>query len=127
MKKILLVDDNIMMRRLIIHLFRNENIEIDEASDGREGLDKISTKVYDLVITDIIMPGMEGIAMIIEARKNHPDLKIVAISGSKPYYLYVAKKLGVVAVFSKPLNQHHFYDKIKKIPQFQPVSVHQAS
>ncbi len=92
-----MVDDNIMMRRLIINLFRNENLEFDEASDGREGLDKISTKVYDLVITDIIMPGMEGIEMIREAKKHHPNLKIIAISGSKPYYLYVAKKLGVEA------------------------------
>jgi two-component system, NtrC family, nitrogen regulation response regulator NtrX len=127
MKKILLVDDNVMMRRLIINLFRNENLEIDEASDGQEGLDKISTKIYDLVITDIVMPGMEGIEMIIEAKKHHPNLKIIAISGSKPYYLYVAKKLGVEAVFSKPLNQHHFYDKVNNVLQFQPVRIFQAS
>jgi two-component system nitrogen regulation response regulator NtrX len=127
MKKILLVDDNIMMRRLIINLFRNENLEIDEASDGREGLDKLSTKVYDLVITDIIMPGMEGIEMIMEAKKHHPNLKIIAISGSKPYYLYVAKKLGVEAVFNKPLNQHQFYDKVKNVLQFQPVRINLAS
>jgi YesN/AraC family two-component response regulator len=127
MKKILLVDDNMMMRRLIINLFRNENIEIDEASDGREGLDKISTRVYDLVITDIIMPVMEGTEMIREAKKHHPNLKIIAISGGKPYYLYVAKKLGVEAVFNKPLNQHHFYDKVKNLLQFQPVRICQAS
>lgn len=127
MKKILLVDDNVMMRRLIMNLFRNENLEIDEASDGQEGLDKISTKLYDLVITDIIMPGMEGIEMIREAKKHHPNLKIIAISGSKPYYLYVAKKMGVDAVFNKPLNQHHFYDKVKNVLQFQPVRIFQES
>jgi len=127
MKKILLVDDNIMMRRLIVHLFRNEKIEIDEASDGREGLNKISTNIYDLVITDIVMPGMEGIEMIIEVKRNLPNLKIVAISGSKPYYLYVAKKLGVEAVFNKPLNQHLFYDKIKNIIQYEPLGIYQAS
>jgi len=127
MKKILLVDDNIMMRRLIVHLFRNEKIEIDEASDGREGLNKISTNIYDLVITDIVMPGMEGIEMIIEIKRNHPNLKIVAISGSKPYYLYVAKKLGVEAVFNKPLNQHLFYDKVKNIIQYEPLGIYQAS
>jgi len=127
MKKILLVDDNVMMRRLIMNLFCNENLEFDEASDGREGLDKISANAYDLVITDIIMPGMEGIEMIREAKKLQPNLRIIAISGSKPYYLYVAKKLGVEAVFNKPLNQHHFYDKVKSVLQFQPVRIFQAS
>ncbi len=127
MKKVLLVDDSIMMRRLIINLFRNENLEFDEASDGREGLDKIASKVYDLVITDLIMPVMEGTEMIREVKKHHPNLKIIAISGSKPYYLYVAKKLGVEATFNKPLNQHHFYDKVKNVLQFQPVRIFQAS
>ena len=126
-KKVLLVDDNIMMRRMIINLFMNENLEIDEASDGREGLDKIATRDYDLVITDIIMPVMEGIEMILEAKKLHPNLKIIAISGSKPYYLYMAKKLGVDAVFNKPLNQHHFYAKVKNVLQFQPVRIFQAN
>jgi len=117
MKKILLVDDNVMMRRLIINLFRNENLEFDEASDGREGLDKISKKVYDLVITDIIMPNMEGIEMIIKARKIEPELKIIAISGSKPYYLYMAKKLGIEGIFTKPLNHQGFQGRVNLILQ----------
>jgi YesN/AraC family two-component response regulator len=127
MKKVLIVDDNVMMRRLIVNLFTGQNIQFDEAEDGREGLDKIALSHYDLVITDIIMPRMEGIEMIIQVKKQHPDLKIVAISGSKPDYLYLAKKLGVEATFSKPLNQHHFQNKIKNVLQFQPVKISQAS
>jgi len=110
MNKILVVDDNVMMRRLIINLFSDENLEFDEADDGRKGLEKIFRNCYDLVITDIIMPEMEGIEMIMEAKKKCPDLKIIAISGGKPYYLYMAKKLGIEAVLTKPLNHHHFYN-----------------
>jgi YesN/AraC family two-component response regulator len=123
MKKILIVDDNVMMRRLIRNLFANMDIEFDDASHGREGLDKISSNHYDLVITDIIMPVMEGLEMIVQAKKQLPDLKIVAISGGKPYYLYMAKKLGIEAVFTKPLNHHKFYDAVENILQFQPINL----
>jgi CheY-like chemotaxis protein len=108
MKRILIVEDNILMRKLIINLFSSFQFSLDEASDGNEGLMKILKNHYDLVITDLIMPGMEGIEMIIEARKNFPSLKIIAISGGEPYNLYVAKKLGVQEIFTKPLEKNKF-------------------
>ncbi len=127
MKKILVVDDNLMMRRLIINLFTNQNLEFDEAADGNEGLEKILEYNYDLVITDIVMPGMEGIEMIMQAKRHIPGLKIIAISGGKPYYLYLAKKLGIEAVFTKPLNHHQFYEKVKSMLPFEQVVNAKAS
>lgn len=120
MNKILVVDDNIMMRRMIINLFRDQSLEFDEAADGKEGLGKISDNAYDLVITDIIMPEMEGIEMIMEAKKQRPGIKIIAISGGKPYYLYLAKKLGIEGVFTKPLNHHHFFDFVNATLKSHP-------
>jgi YesN/AraC family two-component response regulator len=127
MKKILVVDDNLMMRRLIINLFTDQNLEFDEASDGNEGLEKIRQHNYDLVITDIVMPGMEGIEMIMQAKKHIPDLKIIAISGGKPYYLYLAKRLGIEAVFTKPLNHHQFYERVISMLPFEQVVNTKAS
>jgi CheY-like chemotaxis protein len=115
MKKILVVDDNLMMRKLIVNLFRNEGYAFEEASDGIEALEYISHTDFDLVITDIIMPKMEGIELIIHARKKRPDLKIIAISGSKPFYLYMAKRLGIECVFTKPLNHHGFLNKVNRM------------
>ena len=108
MKRILVVDDNILMRKLIINLFHHEDIAFDEAGDGSEGLHKLSDNQYDLVITDIVMPKMEGIEMIMEIKRRHPQTKIIAISGGEPLYLYMAKKLGIQGVFTKPLNQQGF-------------------
>jgi YesN/AraC family two-component response regulator len=115
MKRILVVDDNTMMRKLVINLFRNETYEFDEAGDGSEGLEKMASTCYDLVITDIVMPGMEGIEMIMQAKRKFPKVKIIAISGGKPYYLYLAKKLGIEGIFTKPLNHHGFLDKVNHI------------
>ena len=117
MKKVLIVDDNIMMRKLIMNLFNQSNVMFDEAGDGKEGLDKMSDNHYDLVITDILMPKMEGIEMIMEVKRKHPGMKIIAISGGKPLYLYMAKKLGIQGIFSKPIDQHGFSAAVIKILQ----------
>jgi len=111
-----------MIRKLVRHIFRNEEYDIEEASNGVEGLELINQDAFDLIITDIIMPRMEGLELIIRLKRDFPDIKIIAISGGKPYYLYMAKKLGVESVFTKPLNHQDLLDAVKKIIQF-PVSV----
>jgi YesN/AraC family two-component response regulator len=108
MKRILIVDDNMMMRRLIVNLFSNHDYIFDEAKDGKEGLDKITENFYDLVITDIVMPGMEGIEMIMQAKRSVPGIKIIAISGGEPFYLTLAKKLGIQGIYTKPLERKGF-------------------
>jgi CheY-like chemotaxis protein len=127
MKNVLIVDDNTMMRKVIITLFREETIQFDEAIDGQEALDKMEQSSYDLVITDIIMPRLEGTELIMEIRKRWPATGIIAISGGKPYYLYVAKKLGVSAVFTKPLNPTLFRDTVHQMLQFHKDEIHKAS
>jgi YesN/AraC family two-component response regulator len=118
MKRVLIVDDNMMMRRLIRNVFRAERFDIMEAKNGMEGLHLVSTNSFDVVITDIVMPEMEGLQFIIELRKIAPGIKIVAISGGRPYYLYMAKKLGIEAVFTKPLNHYDFVNTVKKIVNY---------
>ncbi|MBN2273376.1 MAG: response regulator [Bacteroidales bacterium] len=118
MKHILVVDDNLMMRKLIRNLFHNDNYIIEEATNGVEGLEIVKQHPVDLIITDIIMPKMEGIEMIMNLRRDFPDIKIIAISGGKPYYLYMAKKLGIDGIFTKPLNHDAFLKAVKKVIQF---------
>lgn len=123
MKRILVVDDNNMMRRLIINLFNKNDYSFDEAGDGAEGLEKMSNNSYDLVITDIIMPKMEGIEMIIQAKRNFPDVKIIAISGGEPFYLFLAKKLGIQAVFTKPLDHQGFHTAVTNSFSQSPTKI----
>lgn len=118
MIRILIVDDNLMVRKLIRNIFAQDDYDIEEAENGLEGLELIRRNPVDLVITDIIMPKMEGIELIMHLRRDFPKIKIIAISGGKPYYLYMAKKLGIEKVFTKPLNLHEFLKAVKKIIQF---------
>ncbi len=118
MKRILIVDDNLMMRMLIRNIFIDQGYDIEEANDGMEGLEIARKLDIDLVITDIIMPKMEGIELIMNLKRDFPNIKIIAISGGKPYYLYMAKKLGIERIFTKPLNIHEFLNAVKKLIQF---------
>ncbi len=107
MKRILVVEDNRLERKLVMNLLQkhfNNDIITDEASTGSEAVQLLSKLSYDLVITDLVMPGkIEGIQLIRTVIEEYPLIRIIAISGSKPYYLYMAKKLGAEAVFTKPL------------------------
>jgi YesN/AraC family two-component response regulator len=118
MKKILIIDDNVMVRKLIRNIFRNEGYDIEEAENGIEGLEMVKQEPFHLIITDILMPKMEGLELIIHLKRDFPKIKIIAISGGKPYYLYMAKKLGIEGVFTKPVDPNELLKAVKRIIQF---------
>lgn len=119
MKKILVIDDNMLMRKLIVNIFDKRNYCIDEADNGSDGLNSVIKNNYDLVITDILMPGMDGIEMIRYAKKINTSLKIIAITGGDPVYLSIAKKFGADSVLTKPLNYNTFKNTAEEILNLQ--------
>jgi two-component system response regulator YesN len=119
MKKVLVVEDNRLERRLIMHILQkafNDQIQLDEANDGHCAITILSKAIYDLVITDLIMPNIEGLELISKIKSQYPTTdNILAISGGNPYYLYLAKKMGVQGVFTKPLHKEKFLLSVKNI------------
>jgi CheY-like chemotaxis protein len=73
-KKVLIVDDDLKSTKLMRMLIGNSDC-IETASDGREGLNKIKEQCFDLIISDVHMPEMNGIEMYKEAIKTDPDIK----------------------------------------------------
>jgi two-component system, chemotaxis family, chemotaxis protein CheY len=82
MKKILSVDDTVTIRRLIAHVLTDQGFAVDEAEDGRVGLEKARASRYDLILTDYNMPNMDGISMLraIRALPEHAATPIVVIT-----------------------------------------------
>ena len=102
MARILLIEDNDALRALL-----RENLELAghtviEARDGQEGLDLFRRTGADLVVTDILMPEKEGLAVLMELRTAHPPVHVIAISGGGQDYLATAKLLGAAKVLLKP-------------------------
>ena len=106
MAKILVVDDDQAILGLIKLWLENEGHTVGQAMDGDQALDSLKNEEFDVVITDLIMPKTEGIQLILELRRSHKKIGIVAISGggkNGANYLESAKKLGADAILSKPL------------------------
>ncbi len=123
MKDILVVDDNRLERKLIIHMLREafgKEVNVDECEDGELALNFLENNHYNLVVTDLIMPRVEGIELIRRVKLEHPESKIVAISGSNPYYLYLAKKLGIQGIFTKPLDRNKFIQLVSSCLNILP-------
>jgi DNA-binding response OmpR family regulator len=108
MARILVIDDDEQMRRLVRRVLENANHTILEAGDGDSGLLVLAREAVDLVITDIIMPDKEGIETIREIRRKHGAVKILAISGGGQIVhmdvLTAAGRLGANRTLPKPFS-----------------------
>lgn len=122
--EILVVDDNILDRKYIKYLLQNHiGITPMTSKDGEDALNKIKRNSFDIVITDIVMPKMEGIELIEHIKSISPSTTIIAMSGENPYYLYIVKKLGIETVFTKPIDTDKFLECIRKILTSKPQKV----
>ena len=86
-KTILIVDDEKSIRDVLIAFFVEQGYDVITASDGREGIAKFQSHPTDLVITDIVMPRVEGIETIRKIRKQSNTVKIIAMTGYVDSYL----------------------------------------
>ena len=106
MSSILIVDDEEPVRRMLGMLLTRAGYTVRSASNGVEALEVFSEAPTDLIITDLIMPEKEGVEFIIDLRRSHPGVRIVAMSGggrgSAQDYLSIAKALGASATVAKP-------------------------
>lgn len=105
MAKILIIDDEVAIRRTLTDIFEYENYKVDTAADGLEGMTKMKSNHYDLVFCDIKMPKMDGMEVLEQIQKIKPDLPIIMISGHGTMETAVdAVKKGAFDFIAKPPN-----------------------
>ena len=106
MASILLIDDDDTLRMVIAEVLRTAGHTVNEAPDGKSGLKLCRAGAYDLIITDMVMPDMDGVELMVGLQHTEPRPRVIAISGgsrlSKPVYLPLAKKLGAQRALQKP-------------------------
>lgn len=116
MSRILLVDDHVEFLDVQRELLEDAGHSVVTATNGFQALAAVDAEEFDLMITDIIMPGKEGLEIILELRRRHPLLKVVAMSGGGVVgagnYLEIAEKFGAVHTLEKPFNATTLLDAV---------------
>jgi CheY-like chemotaxis protein len=106
MTRILVIDDDEAVRRTTRRILERDGYEVLEASDGEAGLKLLAKSGADLVVTDIFMPGQDGIVTISRMRKEFPGVKVIAVSGGDSTgrldLRREAELLGAAATLRKP-------------------------
>ncbi|MFQ5675088.1 MAG: response regulator [bacterium] len=115
MAKILVVDDMDMARATIRQMLERGGHTVLEAANGKEGLKVIKRHPPDVVLTDILMPEMEGLEFIRKLSKTYPHLPIVAFSASTTTpYLEAAVRMGALGGLAKPFKQAELFAAIER-------------
>jgi two-component system, cell cycle sensor histidine kinase and response regulator CckA len=114
--RILFVDDDADVALFASRILSDEGYEVLVGGDGDVALSIVQTERPDLVITDLVMPGREGLATIMALRKSHPSLPVIAISGAfGGYFLKAATTLGARASLPKPFTREQLLEAVRAV------------
>lgn len=116
MSKILIIEDEPAIRRVLAKILTEESdtYKVDEAEDGVQGLEKIKTEDYDLVLCDIKMPKMDGVEVLEAAKKIKPEIQMVMISGHGDLETAVnTMRLGAFDYISKPPDLNRLLNTVR--------------
>jgi len=129
MAKILVIDDEEHIREVLKQVLERAGYDVCCAADGKEGLELLAKQGADLVITDVIMPGIDGVATVQKIREKFLNTRIIVISGGgnvapQEYepgaiatnaYLASARNAGADRTMTKPFDRRELIDAINEL------------
>jgi len=119
MARILVIDDELVIRQALAIMLANVGHKVETAENGRAGLELLERESFDLVLTDILMPEMDGIEAMRKLRALASPPKIVAMTGgiqlSREDFPRAAELLGADAALSKPFRARELYALVDRL------------
>lgn len=119
MAHILVIDDDPIARRVITLALEAAGHTVLRCENGRKGVEYLTHYDADLLVTDVIMPEMDGVEMLRQVRQIKPNLPILAISGGSHGnagdYLGMAKVFGATATLAKPFRPPEFLGLVARL------------
>ena len=118
MPSVIVFDDEDQLRQLIREILEQAGYQVTEARDGKEALIQYRLAPADVVIMDILMPEQDGLETTSTLRREFPNVKIIAITGSSEMigilsFLDVAKMLGAHRALQKPFEMQTLLDTVQ--------------
>ena len=119
MARILVIDDELVIRQALAIMLANVGHKVETAENGRAGLELLERESFDLVLTDILMPEMDGVEAMRKLRALPSPPKIVAMSGgvqlTREDFPRAAELLGADAALSKPVRARELYALVDRL------------
>ena len=120
MANILLVDDEVGIVAVLERMLQSHGHAVSSTANANQALTTLSNYKVDLLITDIVMPELDGIALISKVKEKHPKLKIIAISGGSSKhgpktYLEQARSIGADSCLTKPFILSELVEQVDQL------------
>ncbi|MDH4222665.1 MAG: sigma-54 dependent transcriptional regulator [candidate division Zixibacteria bacterium] len=113
--KILVVDDELVVCKSVQRILLPEGFEVESALSGQEALEKLSQESFDMVITDLKMPGMDGMELLAKIREKDPEMIVIIITGYSTVQTAVqAMKMGALDYIPKPFTPEELIVVVEK-------------
>ena len=115
-KRVLVVDDDEPIRMMLAKVVERQNLAVDTARDGAEAIEKIDRDGYALIILDLMMPHVDGFAVLRYLQQHHPDLVPCTIIASAVPENEILKKFdgNVFRIHAKPFDMSQLIEDIRK-------------
>lgn len=124
MADILIIDDDPGVLRVLRRILEGAGHSVTEAPDGEIALQQYEGKQADLIVTDIFMPGMDGIEFLVHVRTAFPEARVLAMSGggilSRDQALSDAALLGADHILQKPFSKDEVLEAVKRTMASEP-------
>lgn len=119
MAHILVVEDDVQFRQMLLDMLQQDGHQLASAGDGAEAIKLLATLRPDVIITDILMPGMDGVELIMALSRQGHATPMIAMSGGRrsitaEFNLDSAALLGVKATLAKPFSRAHLRAAIEQ-------------
>jgi DNA-binding NtrC family response regulator len=114
-EKVLLVDDEIDFLDTFSERMRTLGMEVATASSGADALKKVEQEFYDVIILDLLLPGVDGLETLKILKEKKPELQVILLTGHATVEKGIeAMKLGAMDFLEKPADLSQLAEKIKK-------------
>ncbi len=121
--RILIVEDEMHLRNILEKLLVDNGCAVDVASTGKAAITKVKKKTYDVIITDLRLPGISGQEMILRIEKMNTNVKFIIISGYQLNAELEAKiKKGVYTFFEKPFVNKEVVAEVNRLMKQTPTT-----
>ena len=111
--RILLVDDDLRSLQNLGHFLRSQGYDVNESCDGNEAATMLENEAFDLVISDVIMPGVSGLHLLDRIRSLAPKIPVLFMTGFGSIYRNQMVERGATDLITKPFDLNEVLSKVK--------------